>query len=123
MAARHHHNMVTSPRKKKSKRRVDGDEGAVVSVHKRRRHAPEFEDPVSQVMEDDPSGCRRSGRSGAGSGGRAVQLEKIGSALQAPVNKPRKATDLPEDVLDNPLAPEKHQKGGRRKNVSSLISH
>ncbi|KIN93286.1 hypothetical protein M404DRAFT_36223 [Pisolithus tinctorius Marx 270] len=61
-------------------------------------------------------GLRHSRRAGAGSGGRAEQLEQIGTALEGRATWPRKSTDLPNNSVVNPLAPPPTQrkKGGGR---------
>ena len=60
-------------------------------------------------------------RSGAGSGGCVSQLKKVGAVLKVPVRNAHKATNLPEGTVENPLAPEKPQKGGRVRKVRFLF--
>ncbi|KAI5984929.1 hypothetical protein F5J12DRAFT_787488 [Pisolithus orientalis] len=50
-------------------------------------------------------GLCHSGRAGVGSGGRAKQLEQIGTALEGQATPPQKLTDLPNNSVVNPLAP------------------
>lgn len=110
---------VMSPKRKKSKskRRAEGDTvpGVVAQIHKRSKNAS----PDSGQLEDQPHGTepRRSSRSGAGSGGRIDQLQKVGTVLEAPIKLSKKTTDIPEGTLDNPLAPDKSRRR-RNKKVS-----
>ena len=102
-----------SPRKKSSKSRkrcADGNEGPTASQKRTKDALPTGETAVSQSNVT----CHCSNRSGTGSGGKATQLEKIGQVLEvSQVRKPRGAAYLPEDTLQNPLAPEKqrHNRG------------
>ncbi|KAI6006705.1 hypothetical protein F5J12DRAFT_782940 [Pisolithus orientalis] len=59
-------------------------------------------------------GLHCSRRAGAGSGGRAEQLEQIGTALEGQATQPQKSTDLPNNSIVNSLAPPPTQqkKGG-----------
>lgn len=75
---------------------------------------------VSASQGDDLA-PRRSHRSGAGSGGRLSQMEKICAALDPQVRKSQFATDLPEDALDNPLALERPRKGVRGQKQASHV--
>jgi len=70
----------------------------------------------SQV-NDSLEAPRHSGRTGAGSGGRIAQLEKIGNALSGQTKQPRtsRMDDLPDGTSANPLAPPKK---GRRSAVT-----
>ncbi|KAG0693457.1 hypothetical protein DFH29DRAFT_1007278 [Suillus ampliporus] len=54
-----------------------------------------------------------SGCSGAGTGGRNVQLEKVGTILEAPtwMTQHKGSTTMPPNVLANSLAPESYRKG------------
>ncbi|KAG0705571.1 hypothetical protein DFH29DRAFT_872920 [Suillus ampliporus] len=54
-----------------------------------------------------------SGRSGAGTGGRNVQLEKVVTILEAPTQMTQRkgSTTMPPNVPANPLAPESYCKG------------
>jgi hypothetical protein len=110
---------VTSPKKKKgtkSKRRADDDAATgIAQVQKHSKNTSADEVPASQPRELEP---RRSGRPGAGSGGRAVQLGKLGSVLEAPpVKKSKNVTDIPDGTIDNPLAPEKPRRRRGTKKV------
>lgn len=110
-----------SPRKKtnRSKRRTDSD-AAVVS-HKRSK--TDFTDDILASQLDGASAPRRTSRSGAGSGGRTSQMQKIEAALETQARKQRSATDLPEDVVENPIAPERRRKGEREKRPASHVFH
>ncbi|KAF8425725.1 hypothetical protein L210DRAFT_3653115 [Boletus edulis BED1] len=67
---------------------------------------------ASAIATQEP---RRSGRAGAGSGGRTQQLEKVAAILEDRPVRSRQSTDLPEDTAANPLAPPaKSVKSGRR---------
>ncbi|KAF8431752.1 hypothetical protein L210DRAFT_3507708 [Boletus edulis BED1] len=67
---------------------------------------------ASAITTQEP---RRSGRAGAGSGGRTQQLEKVAAILEDRPVRSRQSTDLPEDTAANPLAPPaKSVKSGRR---------
>jgi hypothetical protein len=57
---------------------------------------------------------RRSGRAGAGTGGRTQQLARLGALFEARPVKASMSTDLPEDTAANPLAPpaKRIQSGG-----------
>ena len=99
---------TTFPRKKSNKsrkRRADGDEGHAASQKRTKDALPAGNETV--VSQSDVT-CRCSNRSGAGSGGKITQLEKIGQVLEASqVRKLRGVAVLPEDTLQNTLAPEK----------------
>ncbi|KAF8437107.1 hypothetical protein L210DRAFT_3647429 [Boletus edulis BED1] len=67
---------------------------------------------ASAIATQEP---RRSGRAGAGSGGRTQQLKKVAAILEDRPVRSRQSTDLPEDTAANPLAPPaKSVKSGRR---------
>jgi hypothetical protein len=114
MASQRFGNFPPSPNKKskakrsRSKRRSDDD------ADNSRVKTKRSKDPVSVTVADGNEAARPK-RSGAGSGGRVTQLEKIGMALGKPLAaaRSRQVTDLAEDLPDNPLAPPKKQK--RRK--------
>ena len=99
-----------SPRKKGNKSRkhhADGDEGHAASQKRTKDALPTGNETV--VSQSDVT-RRRSNRLGAGSGGKITQLEKIGQVLKAlQVRKLRGVAVLPEDTLQNPLAPEKQR--------------
>lgn len=63
------------------------------------KHYDEFQ---STIMTREP--CH-SLRAGASLGGRAQQLEKIGTILESWVVRSHKTIDLPESTIPNPLAP------------------
>ena len=67
---------------------------------------------------------RRSGRVGAGSGGRIVQLEKIGDVLDGQTKQPRTSRmgDLPDGTAANPLAPPKKGRRSAAKNISFVTA-
>ncbi|KAG2117580.1 hypothetical protein DEU56DRAFT_919038 [Suillus clintonianus] len=89
-----------SPKKKTKRKAIDSD-GQRVSTKRTRAgaEAPLVLQPTSDVANSQAVPPRRSGRHGAGQGGRASQLEIIGS------------TSLDSDVPNNPLAPEPPRKG------------
>lgn len=99
---------TTSPRKKGNKsrkRRVDGDKGHAASQKHTKDALPTGNETV--VSQSDIT-HHHSNRSGAGSGGKITQLEKIGQVLKASqVRKLQGVAVLPEDTLQNPLALEK----------------
>ena len=99
-----------SPRKKGNKlrkRHADGDTGHTASQKHIKDALPAGNKTV--VSQSDVT-RHHSNRSGAGSGGKITQLEKIGQVLEAlQVRKLQGAAVLPEDTLQNPLAPEKQR--------------
>ncbi|KAG2134543.1 hypothetical protein DEU56DRAFT_756969 [Suillus clintonianus] len=103
------HGPVMSPRasQKKSKRKAVDSDGQANSAKKSRTGAKASVVLQEPISADKPS-VRRSGRSGAGKGGRVEQLEKIGALLDAPARttQPKGSTSLDIDVPTNPLAPE-----------------
>jgi len=101
--------LMASPRKtgKKSKARDHHLEEQATATKKAR--ANELSEP------------RRSSRSGAGSGGKASQLKKIGAALEAPSRFPKTTTTLPNGSSTNPLAPVPAKKG-RKKKLPTQVS-
>ncbi|KAG2126071.1 hypothetical protein DEU56DRAFT_759038 [Suillus clintonianus] len=105
---------VMSPRasQKKSKRKAVDSDGQANSAKKSRAGAKASVVLQEPISADKPS-VRRSGRSGAGKGGRVEQLEKIGALLDAPARttQPKGSTSLDIDVPTNPLAPEPPRKG------------
>lgn len=70
------------------------------SLVKKRKYGPQF-DPVATIAEDSHL---RPSRTGAGSGGRIAQLERIGAVLESS-QKCNPRTTLADDVQPNPLAP------------------
>lgn len=112
-----HLNFPPSPNKKQRarKRSRRGPEDDVdSSCAKRNKHF----DPYENGNEADDAG--RPKRSGAGSGGRISQLEKIGSALEKSKAPSRNVMGISEDLPDNPLAPPKKQK---RRNAKVSVWH
>jgi len=112
----------TSPKKKRAKRKGSEASG---QAKKSRQANVTTDTPASNLVslqltddaDDAAFAPRRSGRSGAGRGGRNVQLEKVASALEAPtrVNRRKGATTLSSNIPPNPLAPGSHRetRGGR----------
>ncbi|KAG1906633.1 uncharacterized protein F5891DRAFT_1182042 [Suillus fuscotomentosus] len=78
-----------------------------------------FQEPI---LAEKPS-ARHSGHPGAGKGGRAEQLEKIGALLDASTRttQPKGSTSLDLDVPTNPLAPEPSHKGRGSHSKASLF--
>ncbi|KAG1841787.1 hypothetical protein DFJ58DRAFT_732290 [Suillus subalutaceus] len=99
----------TSPKKRKTKRKAADSDGQDVSTKKSRAEA---EAPIASQQP-----TRRSGRPGAGTGGRVSQLEIIGALLGAPArtSQPKGSTSLDSSIPTNPLAPEPPRKRGRMK--------
>ncbi|KIO09339.1 hypothetical protein M404DRAFT_21903 [Pisolithus tinctorius Marx 270] len=98
---------------KKAKRRPEAD-GSTRPAKNKHLGSPPIDLEESQSVAT--AGLRHSGRAGVGSGGRAEQLEWIGTALEGRATRPRKSTDLPNNSVVNPLAPPPTQrkKGGGR---------
>ncbi|KAF8425392.1 hypothetical protein L210DRAFT_3653179 [Boletus edulis BED1] len=91
-------------------RRIKGDH-APASKSAAVEHHDESQ-TASAIATQEP---RRSGRAGAGSGGRTQQLKKVAAILEDRPVRSRQLTDLPEDTATNPLAPPaKSVKSGRR---------
>ncbi|KAG2092810.1 uncharacterized protein F5147DRAFT_779553 [Suillus discolor] len=96
------------PQERKTKRKAtdsdlkapEGQEGVV------KRACAQAGSTTNQV--DESQHPRRSGRPGAGKGGRDTQLEKIGAILHAPTrtNQAKGNTSLDPNIPTNPLAPE-----------------
>ncbi|KAG2120255.1 hypothetical protein DEU56DRAFT_760851 [Suillus clintonianus] len=106
--------MPGSPKRKKSKRKAsDSDpkapEGKAALAKRARAQSQSIIDEV-----DDSQQLRRTGRQGAGTGGRSTQLEKVSAILHAPArtSTPKAATSLDPDAPENPLAPKPPRKGG-----------
>ena len=104
--------LMASPRKtgKKSKARDSLEEQATTMKK-------------SRANQLEP---RRSSRAGAGSGGKGLQLEKIGAVLEAPSRFPKTATTLPNSSSTNLLAPVPAKKGRKKKSppqVSTDLLH
>ncbi|KAG1721678.1 hypothetical protein EDB19DRAFT_1960759 [Suillus lakei] len=105
--------MPGSPKRKKSKRKAsDSDpkapEGKAALAKRARAQSQSIIDEVNDSQQP-----RRTGRQGAGTGGRGTQLEKVSAILHAPAwtSKPKGATSLDPDAPENPLAPEPPHKG------------
>ncbi|KAG1856597.1 hypothetical protein C8R48DRAFT_775998 [Suillus tomentosus] len=107
---------------KKTKRKVVDSDGQANSAKKSRAGAQASAVLQEPILADKPS-ARRSGRPGAGKGGRAEQLEKIGALLDAPARttQPKGSTSLDLDVPTNPLAPEPSRKGRGSRSKASLF--
>lgn len=109
----------------KAKRKVADDIPALTGRGKKVRAADNVGLVSLQLTSSsDPNApaIRRSGRPGAGTGGRNAQLEKVGAVLEAPArtSQPKGSTTLAPNISANPLAPESHRKGrGSRPKVSS----
>ncbi|KAG2127096.1 hypothetical protein DEU56DRAFT_958832 [Suillus clintonianus] len=103
-----------SPKKKTKRKAIDSD-GQRVSTKRTRAgaEAPLVLQPTPDVTNSQAVPPRRSGRHGAGQGGRASQLEIIGNLLGASTrtSRPKGSTSLDSDVPNNPLAPEPPRKG------------
>ncbi|KAG2148853.1 hypothetical protein DEU56DRAFT_926477 [Suillus clintonianus] len=103
-----------SPKKKTKRKAIDSD-GQRVSTKRTRAgaEAPLVLQPTPDVANSQAVPPRRSGRHGAGQGGRASQLEIIGNLLGASTrtSRPKGSTSLDSDVPNNPLAPEPPRKG------------
>ncbi|KAG1719320.1 hypothetical protein EDB19DRAFT_1973382 [Suillus lakei] len=105
--------MPGSPKRKKSKRKAsDSDpkapEGKAALAKRARAQSQSIIDEVNNSQQP-----RRTGRQGAGTGGRGTQLEKVSTILHAPArtSKPKGATSLDPDAPENPLTPEPPRKG------------
>ena len=59
-------------------------------------------------------------RAGAGCGGKGLQLEKIGAALEVPTRLPKTTTTLPNGSLTNLLAPVPAKKGHKKKSPTQV---
>ncbi|KAG1895578.1 uncharacterized protein F5891DRAFT_1194100 [Suillus fuscotomentosus] len=107
---------------KKTKRKAVDSDGQANSAKKSRAGAQASAVLQEPILADKPS-ARRSGRPGAGKGGRAEQLEKIGALLDAPARttQPKGSTSLDLDVPTNPLAPEPSRKGRGSRSKASLF--
>ncbi|KAG1855879.1 hypothetical protein C8R48DRAFT_776247 [Suillus tomentosus] len=107
---------------KKTKRKAvdsDGQANSAKKLHAGAQASAVLQEPI---LADKPS-ARRSGRPGAGKGGRAEQLEKIGALLDAPARttQPKGSTSLDLDVPTNPLAPKLSRKGRGSRSKASLF--
>ena len=122
MASQHPGRFPPSPTKKSSKRpkcHPGGDVDGSSRPSKSKKNKPCKDSWATGGTEENASHQepRRSGRTGAGTGGRVVQLEKVGTALEERSVRPQKVTTIPESLPDNPLAPPKKQR--RRKAKAS----
>jgi hypothetical protein len=113
----------SSPKKKRSKRKAVDSDGDANSAKKMRAGA-EIQQP--EFVDHTLAATRRSGRAGAGTGGRAAQLEKIGALLDASHTRSAQrkgTTSLDLNTPANPLAPEQPRKGrGRHSKVNMIIA-
>ena len=116
---------ASSPKKKggrKSKHRSSNDDLASRSTKAQRVQNRGNHSTRSLAIEQHRSKSqsaiitqesRHTGRAGAGSGGKVQQLQKIRAILEGQVVRSHKATDLPESMASNPLAPPaKHTRSG-----------
>ncbi|KAG0698027.1 hypothetical protein DFH29DRAFT_1082051 [Suillus ampliporus] len=104
----------SSPKKKRSKRKATDSDGQEISTKKSRAGAESLSMSQQPTLDEDSSLLhQRSGRSGAGTGGRAEQLERISALLGAPArtSQPKGSTSLDSNVPVNPPAPEPLCKG------------
>ncbi|KAG2336848.1 hypothetical protein BDR05DRAFT_1005494 [Suillus weaverae] len=104
----------SSPKKKRTKcKAMDSDGQEISSTKKSQAGAVPLS--MSQQPPDMDSSLHPqcSGRPGAGTGGRANQLERTGALLgaSAQTSKPKGSTSLDMDIPVNPLAPEPVHKG------------
>ncbi|KAG1792927.1 uncharacterized protein HD556DRAFT_1444006 [Suillus plorans] len=105
---------TSSPKRVKAKCKVaESDITAVTGQGKKVRAADKAGLVSLQLTSDINAPIRRSGRPGAGTGGRNAQLEKVGAVLEAPTrtNLPKGSTTLTPNISANPLAPEPRRKG------------
>ncbi|KAG1788471.1 uncharacterized protein HD556DRAFT_1447868 [Suillus plorans] len=109
-----HSRSRSSPKKKRSKRKAVDSDGQANSTKKLRAGAEIPLQLQQPEFVDNTLATRRSGRAGAGTGGRAVQLEKIGALLDAShmrTTQCKGTTSLDSNTPANPLAPEQPRKG------------
>ena len=106
---------MASPRKigKKSKHKDHHFKEQSITLTKRSK---------SNAINQPPE-PHRTVRAGAGSGGRALQLEKVGAALEAPNRLPKTTTTLPSRSLANPLAPVPAKRGKKKLPVQVHEAH
>ncbi|KAG1842821.1 hypothetical protein C8R48DRAFT_780933 [Suillus tomentosus] len=108
---------TSSPKRVKAKRKVaESDITAVTGQGKKARAADKAGLVSLQLTSDINAPIHRSGRPGAGTGGRNAQLEKVAAVLEAPTrtNLPKGSTTLTPNISANPLAPEPRRKGRGR---------
>ncbi|KAG2123538.1 hypothetical protein BD769DRAFT_1389162 [Suillus cothurnatus] len=107
---------------KKTKRKAVDSDGQANSAKKSCVGAQASVVLQEPILADKPS-ARCSGHPGAGKGGRAEQLEKIGALLDAPAwtTQPKGSTSLDLDVPTNPLAPKLSRKGHGSRSKASLF--
>lgn len=120
---------VASPKKKKSKRKAS--DASKTSLPKKPRAANPVEITSMPLVslgltkvDAADAAPRRSGRPNAGTGGRNVQLEKIGVVLEAKSRnrKPKGTTSLGTLNPVNPQAPEPPRKGRKnRQKVTHIV--
>ena len=106
---------MASPRKigKKSKHKDHHFKEQSITLTKRSK---------SNAINQPPE-PRRTARAGAGSGGRALQLEKVGATLEAPNQLPKTTTTLPSGSLANLLAPVPAKRGKKKLPVQVHEAH
>lgn len=124
MASQRFGNFPSSPpnkrskaKRSRSKRRSEDDADNSRAKNKRSKDLTSLADGHEPEVEGRASDASRPKRSGAGSGGRVMQLEKIGMVLEKPLvtARPRQLMDIADDLPDNPLAPPKKQKQRKAK--------
>ncbi|KAG0691594.1 hypothetical protein DFH29DRAFT_1010693 [Suillus ampliporus] len=104
----------SSPKKKRSKCKAMDSDGQEISTKKSRAGAKSLSMSQQPTLDEDSSLLPwRSGRSGAGTGGRAKQLERISALLSAPAwtSQSKGSTSLDSNIPVNPLTPEPLHKG------------
>lgn len=101
------------PAKEPRKRQAD-DTRDEHSGTKRSRYTATDLGPPPANLEASQSQLTRPSRTGAGSGGRVSQLERIGAAIEAPKSR-KSRTTLAEDAEPNPLAPLPAASKGKKK--------
>ena len=116
-SAAHLDNSPPKKKAKKSKQHATRDE----DLHSFQHMQPNTN---SSQVNGSLEAPRCSGRAGAGSGGRIVQLEKIGDVLDGQTKQPRTSRmgDLPNGTAENPLAPPKRGRCSVAKNVSFVTA-
>ena len=106
---------------KRSKRRPEDDaNNSQPSRPKKNKRDSQVVGNAEEAASSE--GPRRSGRAGAGTGGRAAQLEKVGNVLKEKLaHRPQRVVAATESLPDNPFAPPKKQR--RRKAKVSYLVH
>ena len=102
---------------KHSKRRpeddIDNSQSSRPKKNKRCKDSQTVGNAEEAASHEEP---RRSNRSGAGTGGRVAQLEKVANVLEERSGwRPQKVATMAESLPDNPLAPPKKQRRKKAK--------